>query len=208
MAETLGVSEKTLDGARRGGHGRALAGPIQPVGAKRAVRHAALRLPRETGEPYVAVPAWTLDLLSNLSMSDRGISPAAWRLYALVLASHGGAVQQPLETSVGHLGGLLGASADTGRRRLRELERAGMAEVTQRCGGRLLVRPVLDPEEAVTVAVTYATRGRQHTTSPSQPRAFTPGKAEQSPLAKRALHIRHMIIRHHSWAHLDLPPPG
>lgn len=153
----------------------------------------------------MAVPAWTLDLMSATSMSDRGISPAAWRLYALVLAGHGGAVQ-PLETSVGHLGGLLGASADTGRRRLRELERAGMAEVTQRRGGRLRVRPVLDPEEAVTVAVTYATRGRQHTTSPSQPRVFTPGKAEQSPLAKAALHRRHVIIRHHSWTHLDLPP--
>ncbi|TMR91489.1 hypothetical protein [Nonomuraea basaltis] len=187
VADALGVNEKTLDGARRqllaDGPGGPWLARSSPLGAKRAVRHAALRLPRETGDPYVEVPAWTLDLLSASSESDQRISPAAWRLYALVLANQREA-DRPLETSVGHLGGMLGASADTGRRRLRELERAGLAEVTQRRGGRLLMRPVRNPNEAATVAVTHATQGRLHTTSPSQPRAFTPGKAGQSPLAK------------------------
>ncbi|RVX39162.1 hypothetical protein EDD27_1509 [Nonomuraea polychroma] len=186
VADALGVNEKTLDSARRQLLADGASGPwlarSRPLGAKRAVRHAALQLPRETGDPYVEVPAWTLNLLSASSESDRRISPAAWRLYALVLANHKDA-DQPLETSVGHLGSLLDASADTGRRRLGELERAGLTEVTQRRGGRLLVRPVRDPDEAATVAVTYATQGRQHTTSPSHPRAFTPGKTGQSPLA-------------------------
>lgn len=186
VADALGVNEKTLDSARRqllaDDSGEPWLARSSPLGAKRAVRHAALRLPRETGEPFVQVPAWTLDLLSASSDADRRISPAAWRLYALILAGRR-AVGQPLETSVGHLGGMVGASADTGRRRLGELERAGLAEVTQRRGGRLLVRPVLNPDEAATVADTYGTQGRRHTTSPSQPRAFTPGRTGQSPLA-------------------------
>ncbi|MFC4122743.1 hypothetical protein [Nonomuraea zeae] len=181
------MNEKTLDSARRqlllaDDAGGPWLSRSSPLGAKRAVRHAALRLPRETGDPFVRVPAWTLDLLSTSSDADQRISPAAWRLYALILASQR-AAGQPLETSVAHLGGMLGASADTGRRRLRELERAGQAEVTQRRGGRLLVRPVPDPDEAATVAAAYGTQGRRHTTSPSQPRAFTPGRAGQSPLA-------------------------
>ncbi|MFI9553173.1 hypothetical protein [Nonomuraea endophytica] len=187
VADALGVSEKTLDGARR----QLLAADVpggpwlarsSPRGAKRAVRHAALRLPRASGEPYVAVPGWTLDLLSASVEAGRRISPAGWRLYALMLAASREA-DRPLETSVGYLGGLLGASPDTGRRRLRDLERAGLVEVTGRRGGRLLVRPVQDPDEAAATAVTYATQGRRHTSSPSQPRALTPGRTGQSPLA-------------------------
>ncbi|WP_162795719.1 hypothetical protein [Nonomuraea lactucae] len=187
VAETLGVSEKTLDGARRellaDGSGGPWLARSSPLGAKRAVRHAALRLPRETGEPYVAVPAWTLDLLSACGEPGRHVSPSAWRTYALLLLVRQGGPEESLETSVAYLGSLLNASADTGRRRLRELERAGLVEVTARRGGRLLVRPVLDPDEAAQVVVTYASQGRRHTISPSQPRAFTPGKDGQSPLA-------------------------
>ncbi|MFI6503724.1 hypothetical protein [Nonomuraea typhae] len=188
VAEALGVNEKTLDGARRELLAADVAGGpwlarSSPRGAKRAVRHMALRLPSKTREPHAAVPAWTLDLLSASGVSGRRICPAAWRLYALVLGACGEA-DELLETSVGHLGDLLGASADTGRRRLRELERAGLAEVTQRRGGRLLVRPVLDPDEAAVAAVTFVTQGRQHTTSPSHSRALTPGRTGHSPLAE------------------------
>ncbi|WP_146103774.1 hypothetical protein [Nonomuraea solani] len=98
-----------MDGARRQLLADDLGGPwlarFSPLGAKRAVRHAALRLPRETGDPFVQVPAWTLALLSASSDSDQRISPAAWRLYALILAGRC-AAGQPLETPVGHLGGM------------------------------------------------------------------------------------------------------
>ncbi|MGN9789145.1 hypothetical protein ACTMTF_47685 [Nonomuraea sp. ZG12] len=187
VAEALGVSEKTLDSARRELLADISGGPwlsrSKPRGAKRAVRHAVLRLPRETGESFARVPAWTLDLLSASCDSGRRISPNAWRLYALVLLANQGRDDRPLETSVGYLGTLLQASPDTGRRRLRELERAGLTEVTARRGGRLLVRPVLNPDQAATTSVTYSTQGRSHTRSPSQPRAFTPGRTGQSPLA-------------------------
>src|ERR671923_61553 len=34
-----------------------------PRGTKRSVHHAALRLPRDTGEGFAPVPVWTLDLV-------------------------------------------------------------------------------------------------------------------------------------------------
>ncbi|MBB4920982.1 hypothetical protein [Streptosporangium saharense] len=69
-----------------------------------------------------------------------------------------------------HLAGLIGAgSAKTGARRLAELEAAGLVEVTARRGGRLFIRPVFDPADALSQAARYARDGR-HVEAPS-PRA-------------------------------------
>jgi hypothetical protein len=140
----------------------------------------ALRLPRDTDQPYAAVPAWTLDLLSADCGDGRRISPNAWRLYALVILARQGGTDRRLESSMGHLGTLLGASPDTGRRRLRELERADLAEVTQRAGGRLLVRPVLTVAETEETAVTFVTQGASTLQAPRTPR--------HSPLAGGSSH--------------------
>ncbi|MEO3855517.1 hypothetical protein [Acrocarpospora sp. B8E8] len=153
VADALGVSEKTLDGARRSLLADEPDEPwlarSAPLGAKRAVRHAALRLPRDTGEAHAAVPAWTLELLSSTCDPKRRISPTAWRLYGLILLDRPGGADHPLETSVGHLGELLGASPDTGRRHGRHVRQ----------------------------------KGRKGLASPTQPRALTPRKREHSPLA-------------------------
>jgi hypothetical protein len=65
VAERVGTSTSALDDARRELLAAAPGGPYRsrsaPRGAKRSVRHAALRLPRETGEPFAPVPTWSLD---------------------------------------------------------------------------------------------------------------------------------------------------
>ncbi|MFD1541894.1 hypothetical protein [Nonomuraea guangzhouensis] len=204
VADALGVSEKTLDGARRELLADVAGGPwlarSSPLGAKRAVRHAALRLPRDTGDSYVKVPAWTLDLLSASCEAGRRISPSAWRLYALLLVNRGRA-DQPLETSVGYLGGLTPAAAGYGNSNApvwpRSPRAAAAACWCAPCWTR--TRPQKPPTPTPHKAVD----------TPPAPR--TP---EHSPLAKpgshpwqiRALHRRHLIIRHLGWRHLCLPP--
>ncbi|WP_155350027.1 hypothetical protein [Acrocarpospora pleiomorpha] len=187
VGDALGVSEKTLDRARRSLLADGAGGPwlarSAPLGAKRAVRHMALRLPRDTGEAHAAVPAWTLELISPACDPGRRISPNVWRLYGLILLVHPSKADHPLETSNRHLGQLLNASADTGRRRLGDLERAGLVEVTERAGGQLLVRPVHTPKQAAVAAATYATQGRKRIIDPTQPRALTPRRSGHSPLA-------------------------
>lgn len=48
----------------------------------------------------------------------------------------------------------------TGRRRLAEMEAAGLVEVTERPEGWLSVRPITDSDEAADVAQAYASQGR------------------------------------------------
>src|SRR5262249_32594280 len=84
------------------------------------------------------------------------------RLYAACVdrASRTG-TPRAFDATVGRLGAVLHASSATGRRRLAELEAAGLVEVTERPGGWLSVRAVLDMDEAVDVARTSATEGRR-----------------------------------------------
>ncbi len=73
LAERAGTSTTALDDARRELLAPVPGGPYlsrsAPRGAKRSVKHAALRLSRETGECYAPVPAWTLDLVPPIERS-------------------------------------------------------------------------------------------------------------------------------------------
>ncbi|WP_344866486.1 hypothetical protein [Planomonospora alba] len=209
VAAALGTTETALDNARRELLADVEGGPwlarSAPRGAKRAVKHAALRLPRLTREAYAAVPAWTLDLVHAGRRRPAGtITPDAWRLYALVLLAR--QEHRPLEASVGYLGALLGASAATGRRRLAELERVGLVDVVARCGGRLLVTPVLDAETAEQTALDYAERGRKTTAHPSQPVALTPDKLRHSPLPGSGTPQKTPVLNSDDLEAPDLPP--
>lgn len=136
LAERAGTSTTALDDARRELFAPAPGGPYlsrsAPRGSKRSVKHATLRLSRETGERYVPVPAWTLDLVwTGRRRPASLISVDAWRLYAsCVDRAHRVGRLKAFETTVGRLGTLLNISTATGRRRLAELETAGLLEVT------------------------------------------------------------------------------
>ncbi|MCO6005579.1 hypothetical protein NE236_11365 [Actinoallomurus purpureus] len=87
VAERAGTSTTALDDARRDPLAPAAGGPYlsrsAPRGSKRSVKHACLRLPRETGEAFAPVPSWTLDLVWAGRRRPAGrVSPDAWRLCA------------------------------------------------------------------------------------------------------------------------------
>lgn len=192
VAERAGASTGALDDARRELLAPVPGGPYlsrsTPRGAMRSVKHAALRLPRETGEPFSPVPSWTLNLVWAGRRRPAGrISADAWRLYAACVdrASRAGG-PRAFDATMRSLGAALHASPATGRRRLAELEAAGLIEVTERPGGWLSLRPVLDADEARDVAETYASEGRRRI----EPRrdssrivALTPGRNRQAPPA-------------------------
>ena len=185
------IGERAVDDARRelladvdGG------GPwlrrSAPQGSKRASRHMALRLPEQTRAGYAEVPSWTLELVDGSRRRQPGrISPDAWRLYARGVdrtGKDGGS----FETRVLDLGKWLDASPDTGRRRLHELERAGLFEVTERAGGWLIVQAHVLPERVLDTANRYAAQGRAQTKprrDPWQRTPLTPGNELHSPLA-------------------------
>ncbi|WP_131738696.1 hypothetical protein [Actinomadura roseirufa] len=178
LAERVGASTSTLDAARRELLAPAPDGPYlsrsTPRGAKRSVLHAALRRPRETGERYAAVPAWTLDVVHAGRRRPPGtISPEAWRLHATVVDRAGrDGGRETFETTVARLGATLNASPATGRRRLAELEAAGLIEATERRGGWLSLRVSPTPDRASEAAQHFARHGRRRTELP--PTARTP----------------------------------
>jgi hypothetical protein len=86
VADRAGCSKTALDDARRELLAPAEGGPYlarsAPRGSKRSVKHAALKLPQETGEPYAAAPAWTLDRVwAGRRRPAERVSMDAWRLY-------------------------------------------------------------------------------------------------------------------------------
>lgn len=193
LAGRAGVSNTTLDDARR----QLLASTSEgaflsrsaPRGSKRSVLHVVKRRPAETGERFAAVPAWTLDLVWAGRRRPRGmVSVEAWRLYAAAVDRAGrrrGGRSGPFDTTVGHLASLLGVSASTARRRLAEVEAAGLAEVTQRRGGWLALAVTTEPDQAARAAEVFARQGRIQADcqrSPSQVAALTPRKRQDPPL--------------------------
>lgn len=193
VADQAGVSTTALDDARRELLAPISDGPFlsrsAPPGFQRKVKHMALQLPRETGEAFAPVPSWTLNLVWAGRRRPAGrISPEAWKLYATCVdrACRNG---QPrtFEATVAHLGAKLQASQTTGRRRLAELERAGLIEVTERSGGWPSIRVILDANEAADVAETYAREGRRRTEprkGPSHIPALIPRNNRQQPLPR------------------------
>jgi DNA-binding transcriptional ArsR family regulator len=192
VACQAGVSTTALDDARRELLAPTSGGPFlsrsAPRGAKRSVEHMALRLPRKTGEGFAPVPSWTLDLVwAGRRRQEGRISPEAWRLYAACVdrACRKGR-PQTFEATVARLGSKLQASQATRRRRLAELERAGLVEVTEQSGGWPSIRVILDADEAADAAENYAREGRRRVEprqDPSHIAALTPRKNRQEPLA-------------------------
>jgi hypothetical protein len=82
-----------------------------------------------------------------------GRAPAvARRRYVAVDRACRTGAPRAFDATVKRLGNPLHASPDTSRRRLAELEASGLIEVTERSGGWLSVRVVLDAAEAAEVA--------------------------------------------------------
>jgi hypothetical protein len=192
LAERAGTSTTALDDARRQLLAPTADGPYlsrsTPRGAKRSVLHAVLRRPRETGERYAPVPAWTLDMVWAGRRRPAGtISAEAWRLYtAAVDRAHRNGKPRPFDATMARLAAALNASQATARRRLAELETAGLIEATARPGGWLFLRVVLEEEDATQTAEHYATHGRRHTeprSNPSHIAALTPSRTRHTPLA-------------------------
>lgn len=211
VAERAGTSTGALDDARRELLAAAPGGPYlsrsTPRGAKRSVKHAALRLPRETGEPFSPVPSWTLNLVWAGRRRPSGrVSPDVWRLYAACVdRACRTADPRAFDATVGRLGAALHASPDTGRRRLAELEAAGLVEVTERSGGRLSIRVVLDAAEAAEI---YASEGRRRVEprrDPSRIAALTPARTGTHLLQIPALHKSHHLQRHQPRSHRIFP---
>ncbi|XVQ16352.1 proline-rich domain-containing protein (plasmid) [Spirillospora sp. CA-255316] len=211
VATKYGAGERAIDDARRelirtDTEGGPWLRRSRVQGAKRASRHAALRLPRETGEPYVDAPAWTMDLVhAGRGRPDGTISPAAWRLYLRALdkarvpvdgqnvaaAAAAGSTTKPegrtWETTAAEVGRTLlgGASASTARRRLRELETTGLIEVAERPGGSIVVGVYADQDAAEQSARRYAEEGRKVIAprpDPFQLAPITPAKKLHPPL--------------------------
>ncbi|WP_424533730.1 hypothetical protein ACOZ38_25675 [Sphaerisporangium viridialbum] len=142
VAERFGTTEPTLDRARREllEHGSWLKRVIR--GKKRSALHTALGRPQETRRPYAAVPAWSLNWIhAGVGRPDGKVSPDAWRTYAVLcdrLAPTGH------DLTIAKLSEWLGVSSGTARRRLHELEEAGMAVVGRTPGMWMHVRAVLD----------------------------------------------------------------
>ncbi|WP_242903718.1 winged helix-turn-helix domain-containing protein [Actinomadura terrae] len=191
LAERANTSTTALDDARRQLLTPTQDGPYlsrsTPRGAKRSVLHAALRRPRETGERYAPVPAWTLDMVWAGRHRPAGtISAEAWRLYtAAVDRAHRNGKPTPFDTTTARLAAALNTSQPTARRRLAELEAAGLIEATARPGGWLTLRVVLEEDDATQTAEHYATHGRRHANphrNPSHVAALTPLKNRHTPL--------------------------
>lgn len=105
-----------------------------PRGAKRSVLHAALRRPRETGERYAPVPAWTLDMAWD-GRHRPTISAEAWRLYTTAVDRAHRDGKPPFDATMARPAAALNTSQATARRRLTQLEAAGLIEATARPGG-------------------------------------------------------------------------
>jgi hypothetical protein len=181
VAEAFGTSTTVVDDARREllaeGDGGAWLHRSSPQGCKRATRHLALRRPQDTGAPFVRVPRWTRERVwLGRDRTAGQYSAAAWRLYALALrrtGPDGGTV----DASMSALGAMIRASGSTARRRLAELEAAGLAEVTERPGCWPRIRIVVHPDEADEVAEHYREQGRRRaepSRDPCQIPAITP----------------------------------
>ncbi|RJL20182.1 hypothetical protein [Bailinhaonella thermotolerans] len=195
VAAGAGLSTTALDDVRRelladlDGAGPYLARSA-PRGRKRSVLHLALRLPRDTGEAWAPVPAWTLDLMWAGRRRPAGrVSPGAWRLYGVLVdrALRNGPVPRRLEETYARLGECLGVSPDTIRRRLRELETVGLAVVAGERGGWLRITVSLHPQDAERAAARYAEYGREEVAprrDPVQIAALPPGTYRHSPLAE------------------------
>lgn len=192
LAERAGTSTTALDDARRQLLAPTTDGPYlsgsTPRGAKRSVLHAALRRPRETGEGYAPVPAWTLDMVWAGRRRPAGtISAEAWRLYtAAVDRAHRNGKPRPFDATMARLAAAVNASQATARRPLAELETAGLIEATARPGGWLSIRVALEEEDATQTAEHYATHGRHHTAPHSNPAhiaALTRSRTRHTPLA-------------------------
>ncbi|WP_242884077.1 hypothetical protein [Actinomadura litoris] len=192
LAERANTSTTALDDARRQLLTLTENGPYlsrsTPRGAKRSVLHAALRRPRGTGDRYAPVPAWTLDMVWAGRRRPTGtISAEAWRLYtATVDRAHRNGKPTPFDTTTARLAAALNTSQPTARRRLAELETAGLIEATARPGGWLSLRVVLEEEDATQTAEHHANRGRRHTNphrNPSHIAALTPLRTRHTPLA-------------------------
>ncbi|WP_433463896.1 hypothetical protein [Spirillospora sp. CA-128828] len=189
LAERAGVSTTTLDDARRQLLARAPEGAFlarsAPRGCKRSVLHMVRRRPADTGERFAAVPAWTLDVVWAGRRRPPGmVSAEAWRLYASVLdkAARGNR-SSTVDATVGRLAARFGVSGCTGRRRLAELEAAGLVEITQREGGWLSLQASLTPDQAAAAAAAFAVHGRRRIStsdSPSQKAALTPLKCRDT----------------------------
>lgn len=194
VAGWFGTSITAVDDARRELLADVAGGPFlsrsSNPGHSRSVRHAALRLPRDTRERDVAVPNWTRDLVWAGKRRPAGrISPGAWRLCAAVLDKATRDTKKrdvaAFDVTVERLGAVLGCSASTARRRLAELERVGMVEVAARPGGWLRVRPITDAAEAEQVAKAFAEDGRKAIPPRRVPfhiPALTPAAKRHSPL--------------------------
>ncbi|TQM71177.1 regulatory GntR family protein [Actinomadura hallensis] len=191
LAERAGVSTTTLDDARR-----QLLAPVPegaflarsaPRGSKRSVLHVVKRRPADTGERFAAVPAWTLGVLWAGRRRPAGmVSAEAWRLYAAITDKAAcGNRSSAVDMTVGRLGALFGVSSCTARRRLAELEAAGLVEVTQRQGGWLSLLVSLTPDQATAAAAAFSQHGRRRISGqsdPSQVTALTPRRSQDTAL--------------------------
>jgi DNA-binding transcriptional ArsR family regulator len=188
LAEAYGTSTDAVDDARRqllrDGAGGAYLARSSPRGRQKTVQHMARRRPKDTRAAFVPVPAWTRTLVWSGKRRPQGrISAGAWRLYAAMLdkALRNGEAPEPFETTVETLGKVVGASPRTARRRLGELEAAGLVTVAERPGGRRISVGVLtDPAEAERVANANAEHGRT-VVDPGQIRPLTPDRFAHSP---------------------------
>ncbi len=193
IADHLGVTERTLDRARV----QLLeVGPWldrELRGRKRSALHQALGRPRETGEPYAMVPAWTLDRLdAGTDRPEGSVSPEVWRMYAVLcdrLDPHGH------DLTIARLAEWLGCSVDTARRRFHELEAAGWVQARRSSGQWMHVR-VVYREDLVGVE------------DPSQICRVTPRKSVDSPLADLSTPYETPSERSPSEEPTDLPAVG
>ncbi|MEU6721564.1 hypothetical protein ABZ897_59860 [Nonomuraea sp. NPDC046802] len=237
VAGELDIALRTLDEARA----RLINGgwlKCTGRGAKRTSWHYAARIPRVTDGCYVEVPAWWAKRAQAARKQADGttrpasdyVRPDAWWLLVRIAEKAGrgrcldGGRGRPGVT-VAYLAGLIGAtSGKTGQRRLAELEAAGLVDVAARPGGRLIVRPVTDPEEAAELAARYAREGRRtepqnsrmtaESQGPHEPR--TPDRIRDSPRTESAthpgqnprVHRSHLQSSHLQGSHLGLPAVG
>lgn len=91
------------------------------------------------------------------------ISAEPWRLYAATVdRAHRDGKLRPFDATTSRLATVLNTSPATARRCLAELETTGLLEVTDRPGGWLSIRVILDEQEAAETA----DAGQNHTATP------------------------------------------